>query len=221
MALAAALYERLVFSPLLSLVDKALSRVRGDLLRQARGRVLELGIGSGLSLSYYGSEVTELVGLEPSATLLAQCQQRLEKCRQRPAKSGRSHAAPPTTLVQASAESLPWPDDHFDTVVAFLVFCTIADPAQAIREVRRVLRPGGQLLFFEHVAAQEPGLARWQRRVNPLWQHMACGCQLTRDTRRLFLEAGFPMEPVPVRRHPDIPLPLLSPTISGAVTHGV
>lgn len=213
MALGAALYERLVFSPLLSLADKALSRVRGDLLRQARGRVLELGIGSGLSLSYYGSEVTELVGLEPSATLLAQCQQRLER-------RGQSPAAPPTTLVQASAESLPWPDDHFDTVVAFLVFCTIADPAQAIREVRRVLRPGGQLLFFEHVAAQEPGLARWQRRVNPLWQHMACGCQLTRDTRRLFLEAGFSMEPVPVRRHPDIPLPLLSPTISGAVTHG-
>ncbi|MDX1588708.1 MAG: class I SAM-dependent methyltransferase [Oleiphilaceae bacterium] len=209
-------YEQWVFSPLLSLADRALGSVRPELLTQARGRVLELGIGSGLSLPYYGPGVTELVGLEPSATLLGQCQQRLDRSRQSSAHS----ATVPTTLLQGQAETLPWPDNHFDTVVAFLVFCTIADPLRAVSELRRVLRPGGQLLFFEHVASPESGLERWQRRMNPLWRRLACGCHLTRDTHRLFREAGFAMDTIPVRRHPDIPLPLLAPTISGAVTHG-
>jgi len=201
------LYERLVFSPLLSVADKALAGVRGQLLQQAHGRVLELGIGSGLSLGYYSDRVTELTGLEPSGALLDQCRSRLEGL----------PSAPPTTLVRGGAEVLPWPDEHFDTVVAFLVFCTIGDPDAAAREIRRVLRPGGRLVFFEHVGAPEARLARWQHRLNPLWSRMACGCQLTRDTRACFAAAGFDMTDVNIRRHPAIPLPLVKPTIEGVV----
>lgn len=207
MAWISPLYERWVFSPLLSMADRALSGVRADLLRQAQGRVLELGIGSGSSLRYYTPAVTELVGIEPSDTLLAQCRKRLDQIAE----------APPTTLVQGGAESLPWPDGHFDTVVAFLVFCTIGEPDQAAREMRRVLRPGGQLIFFEHVRASEANLASWQQRLNPLWSRVACGCQLNRDTRRCFERAGFDMTDVRVHRHPDIPLPLVKPVIEGVV----
>ncbi|TVP58129.1 MAG: class I SAM-dependent methyltransferase [Halomonadaceae bacterium] len=215
MSFVSQLYERVIFSPLLRIADKALFQVRGELLQQARGRVLELGIGSGLSLPYYTESVQELVGLEPSDGLLDQCRQRLKLCQQKSA----SQPVPTTTLVKGVAESLPWPDDHFDTVVAFLVFCTIGDPQQAVSEVRRVLKPGGQLLFFEHVAAPEASLARWQQRCNPLWTRMACGCELTRHTRDVFQGAGFDLSAVPVVRHPAIPLPLIAPTISGAVTY--
>jgi len=192
------------------MVDRALSRVRSDLLKQARGRVLEIGIGSGLSLDYYPAEVQEVVGIEPSAALLAQCRRRIEVHAELPA----------TELVQCGAEELPFADDSFDTVVAFLVFCTIPEPERAAREMRRVLKPGGQLIFFEHVHAPEPGLARWQDRLNPLWQPMACGCNLNRDTGAVFEQAGFNMADVRVTYHPDIPLPLVRPVIEGRVLVG-
>ena len=203
-----ALYERFVFSPLLGMVDRALSDARANLLKQARGRVLEIGIGSGLSLDYYPADVQQVVGIEPSAQLLDSCRERLD-----------THAGMPATeLVHAGAESLPFRDDSFDTVVAFLVFCTIPEPDRAAREMRRVLKPDGQLLFFEHVHATEPRLARWQDRLNPLWQPLACGCNLNRDTRAVFERAGFDMRNVRVHPHPDIPLPLVKPVIEGRVT---
>ena len=202
-----ALYERFVFSPLLRVADRVLSQVRSDLLSQARGRVLEIGIGSGLSLDYYGPDVEQLVGIEPCAPLLAQCRARL----------GRLPGAPATELVQCGAERLPFEDDAFDTVVAFLVFCTIPEPERAAREIRRVLKPDGRLLFFEHVHAAEPGLARWQNRINPLWKPLTCGCNLNRDTRSLFARAGFDMSAVRVGRHPSIPMPLVSHVIEGVV----
>lgn len=202
-----ALYERFVFSPLLGVADRALSGVRSNLLQQARGRVLEIGIGSGLSLDYYSADVQQVVGIEPSAELLTQCRKRLD-----------SHPGmPPTELVQCGAERLPFGDDEFDTVVAFLVFCTIPEPEAAAREMHRVLKPGGQLIFFEHVHAPEPGLARWQDRLNGLWQPIACGCNLNRDTRAVFERAGFDVSDVRVRHHPDIPLPLVRPVIEGTV----
>ncbi len=208
MAWISPLYERWVFSPLLSMADRALAGARAELLQQAEGRVLELGIGSGCSLRYYTASVTELVGLEPSEALLTQCRKRLEQVPE----------APPTKLLEGDAESLPWQDDCFDAVVAFLVFCTIADPARAAREMRRVLRPGGRLIFFEHVRAPEAKLARWQENLNPIWSRMACGCQLNRDTRQCFEQAGFDMSAVQVHRHPDIPLPLVKPVIEGVVS---
>ena len=201
------LYQRFVFSPVLAMADRALSGVRAGLLEQARGRVLEIGIGSGLSLDYYGDGVQELVGLEPSAELLQQCRHRLAS------RSG----AVPTELVEGGAEHMPWPDNSFDTVVAFLVFCTIPDPEAAAREMYRVLKPGGRLIFFEHVQAPEQRLARWQNRLNPCWQPIACGCNLNRDTRSVFERAGFDMSETRVHHHPDIPLPLVRPVIAGVV----
>lgn len=201
------LYERFVFSPVLAMADRALSGARSGLLQQARGRVLEIGVGSGLSLDYYGADVQALVGLEPSAELLQQCRKRLAE---RP-------GAMPTELIEGSAERMPWPDNSFDTVVAFLVFCTIPDPDAAAREMRRVLKPDGQLIFFEHVQAPEQHLARWQNRLNPCWRPIACGCNLNRDTGSVFERAGFDMSGTRVHHHPDIPLPLVRPVIEGVV----
>lgn len=202
-----AFYERFVFSPLLGMADRALSDVRSNLLQQARGRVLEIGIGSGLSLDYYSADVQQLVGIEPSEELLAQCRKRLDSYT----------GTPSTELVQCGAEKLPFEDNEFDTVVAFLVFCTIPEPERAAREMRRVLKPDGQLIFFEHVHASEPGLARWQDRLNPLWKPIACGCNLNRDTRSVFERAGFDMSDIRVHHHPAIPLPLVRPVIEGSV----
>ena len=200
-------YERFVFSPVLAMADRALSGARVELLEHARGRVLEIGIGSGLSLDYYGDGVEELVGLEPSTALLQQCRERLTV----------SSQAPNTELVASSAECMPWPDNSFDTVVAFLVFCTIPDPEAAAREMNRVLKPDGQLIFFEHVQAPEQRLARWQNRLNRCWQPLACGCNLNRDTRSVFERAGFDMSGIRTHHHPDIPLPLVRPVIEGVV----
>ena len=89
------------------------------------------------------------------------------------------------------AQQLTFQDNSFDTAVAFLVFCTIPDPQKAAKELFRVLKPGGQLLFFEHVAAEKPSTARWQARLNPYWNKVACGCHLNRDTTKIFEDAGF------------------------------
>ncbi|MEQ6886305.1 class I SAM-dependent methyltransferase [Salicola sp. Rm-C-2C1-2] len=201
----AAVYERYVFSPVLKLAERRLADVRKELLSQASGQVLEIGIGTGLSLSYYGPHVERIAGLEPSEVLLAECRERV----------ARRHDGPPVELMQAGAEAMPFGANRFDTVVAFLVFCTIPEADRAALEMARVLKPGGRLLFFEHVSAGEPGLARWQQRLNPLWRSLACGCNINRDTRRVFEGAGFDMGGVEVWRHPDIPLPLVQPVIEG------
>ena len=141
---------------------------RDALLAQARGRVLELGAGTGVNLDHYGPGVTELVLLEPAEPMA----RRLEP---RAAQRG-------ATVVRAGAEALPFDDASFDTVVATLVLCTVPDLDRALDEIRRVLKPDGTLLFLEHVRAEDPGLAKWQRRLNPIQKRVACGCHLDRPT---------------------------------------
>src|SRR3954451_5188655 len=141
---------------------------RRALLAQARGRVLELGAGTGVNLEHYGPEVTELVLLEPAEPMA----RRLEP----------KAAARGATVVRAGAEALPFDDDSFDTVVATLVLCTVPDLDRALDEIRRVLKPDGRLLFLEHVQADDPGLAKWQRRLNPIQKRFACGWPLDRAT---------------------------------------
>jgi ubiquinone/menaquinone biosynthesis C-methylase UbiE len=141
---------------------------RDALLAQARGRVLELGAGTGVNLEHYGPEVTELVLLEPAEPMV----KRLEP----------KAAARGARVVQAGAEALPFEDASFDTVVATLVLCTVPDLDRALDEIRRVLKPDGRLLFLEHVRAEDPGLAKWQRRLNPIQKRVACGCHLDRPT---------------------------------------
>lgn len=143
---------------------------RRGLLAGARGRVLEIGAGTGLNLSHYPDAIDELVLAEPSAPMA----DRLEARR---AKLGRR-----ARIVAAPAEALPFDDGSFDTVVSTLVLCTVHDPDAALAEVRRVLRPGGRLLFCEHVRSDSPRLSRWQDRLADAWATVADGCRCNRET---------------------------------------
>lgn len=159
--------------------NKAAAAQRADLLRAARGRVLEIGIGSGLNLPFYGGEVTALVGVDPSAALLAMA---------RKAVPGLPF---PVELVEEGAEKLPLEASTFDSVVTTWTLCTIPGAREALGEMRRVLKPGGELIFIEHGRAPEPGVARWQDRLNPLWNRVAGGCNMNRPIEQLISEAGF------------------------------
>ena len=108
-------------------------------------------------------------------------------------------------LVEAGAEALPYADSHFDTVVACLVFCTIPDREAAAREIARVLKPTGQLLVLEHVESERKSTRLIQHGLNPVWRHLACGCQLTCDTASLLRQAGFDTRGLQRRRHPKLP----------------
>ncbi len=148
----------------------------------AEGRVLEIGIGSGLNLPFYGTGVLEVIGVDPSPALLSRASAAAGRCRA------------PVTLVAGSAEALALDDRSFDTVVTTWSLCTIPDPGQALAEVRRVLRPGGVLLFVEHGRAPEPGVARWQDRLDPIWTRIAGGCHLNRAMDVLLRNAGFRLD---------------------------
>jgi ubiquinone/menaquinone biosynthesis C-methylase UbiE len=151
---------------------------RRALLADARGRVVEIGAGTGANLDLYGGDVSELVLTEPEEPMA----KRLE---QKAAASGR-----PVTVVRAPAEQLPFPDDSYDTAVCTLVLCTVRDPQQSLAEIRRVLRPGGQLLFLEHVRSEEPKVAKWQDRIAPVWRPIGHGCNCNRATSEL-IRASF------------------------------
>ena len=142
--------------------------------------MLELGIGSGLNLAHYNQAVvTEVVGVDPAT----QPGRLIDK---RIAASGLR-----VELVRLSAEKVPLPDASFDTVVMTYTFCSIANPAAALDEVRRLLKPSGRLLFCEHGRAPEDALRRWQDRINPWWQRVAGGCHLDRDIPALLTRAGL------------------------------
>ena len=143
---------------------------RRHLLGLARGRVLEIGAGTGLNLSHYPDEIDELVLVEPGQPMA-------DRLEHRRSKLGRA-----ARIVNAPAEALPFEDGSFDTVVSTLVLCTVADPARALAEVRRVLRPGGRLLFCEHVRSDSARAARWQDRLADAWAGFADGCRCNRDT---------------------------------------
>lgn len=156
----------------------------------AEGRVLEIGIGSGLNLSLYGAAVTEVVGVDPSRALLS-----------RAAAAGAQCQAP-VTLIEGSAEALAFGCRSFDTVVTTWSLCTIPDAGRALAEVRRVLRPGGALLFVEHGRAPEPIVARWQDRLDPIWTRIAGGCHLNRPIDTLLGSAGFRVDTLSTTRVP-------------------
>jgi SAM-dependent methyltransferase len=172
----AAIFDRAVRSR----EERLFAKRRRRLLEAARGRVLDVGAGTGANLPHYPRDrVGQLVLLDVHRGMLA-------RARHRAVELGWQ-----VELHEASAQRLPFPDASFDTVVFTHALCTIPDPASALREAHRVLKPGGTLLALEHVRAQDPGLAAWQDRLTPVWKLLASGCHPNRDTRWSIEAAGF------------------------------
>lgn len=172
-----------IFAALYDLIQrraekKFLGPHRVYLAGTARGRVLDVGAGTGINFGYYPPEA-EVVGVEPDPYMFRRAQARADRL-------GRQ-----IKLLADGAEQLPFPDGSFDAAVATLVFCTIADPERALGELRRVLRPGGQLRFLEHVRAKTPGWRRFQDAITPVWSRFGGGCHPNRDTVGAIERAGF------------------------------
>lgn len=184
--------------------DAGLREMRRELLAQARGRVLELGAGTGLNLEHYPQEIEGLTLVEPDPHMTKQLRERLER-------SGRAAAV---SVVEAPGERLPFADGSFDTVVVTLVLCTVPDPETALAEIRRVLDLGGQLLFLEHVRAHSPELAKWQDRLERPWRFLADGCHCNRDSVAAIDAAGFQLGDVERGELPKLP-PIVRPLVTG------
>ena len=159
--------------------QKQLAPLREQLVAGARGRVLEIGIGSGLNLPFYPRDIEMLLGLDPSRELL------------QIAKRHSVWVHFPVELSEGRAEDIPLDAAAVDHVVMSWTLCSVADPVRALAEVRRVLRPGGNLLFVEHGRAPEARVARWQARLTPVWRRLAGGCQLNRSIDELIERAGL------------------------------
>ena len=177
-------YQRRILPHLVHLAMRqdALLAYRRRVIGAAEGRVLEIGIGSGLNLPLYGSTTRSVIGLEPSPALLRMAHERSAEARV------------PVQLLEASAEAIPLATASIDTVVTTWTLCTIPDAQRAVAELRRVLKPSGTLLFVEHGRAPEPSVARWQDRLDPLWRLVAGGCHLNREIDRLISAGGFQLD---------------------------
>lgn len=194
----AALYDR----GLKATEEGGLRQMRRELLSQARGRTVDLGAGTGVNLDLFSEAVSELVMVEPDPHMLKQL---------RVKAAGRGGVE----IVQASAQELPFPDDSFDTAVFTLVLCTVPDPAAALREAARVLKPEGRLLFIEHVRGDEAGLARWQDRLERPWRFLADGCHCNRDTVAMIETSPLRLERVNQGELPKAP-PIVRPLVCGS-----
>jgi ubiquinone/menaquinone biosynthesis C-methylase UbiE len=174
-------YDRWILPPILDLVmrQSQLKEYRREVVAAASGRVLEVGVGSGLNFPLYGKQVEIVVGIDPSPRLLAIARRRA------------GAAGVRTELLQASATAIPLADSTVDTVVMTWTLCSITDPLAALREMRRVLKPDGRLLFVEHGLSPEPAIERWQHRLTPIWCRVAGGCHLDRKMDDLIRSAGF------------------------------
>ena len=192
-----------IYDPFLALAERrGMASQRRVLLAGARGRVLELGAGTGLNLPHYPAGLEALVLSEPDGPMRARLARRV-------ARSGRD-----ATVVAAYAEALPFADGAFDTVVSTMVLCTVQDPAAAARELRRVLAPDGRLLFAEHVRASTPRLARWQDRLARPWRAFAQGCRCNQATLELLEGAQLCVERVASGRWRGMPA-LVRPLVVG------
>lgn len=163
----------------LSMKHKDATRHRARVVPAARGRVLEVGIGSGLNLPFYRSEIEAVYGMDPSDKLLSM------------ARKAAKGASFPVELINRSAEEIPFGDGAFDSVVTTWTLCSIPDASKALSEMRRVLKPDGELIFMEHGLSSEPPVQIWQDRLNPLWRRCAGGCNLNRRIDELIRAAGF------------------------------
>ena len=160
-----------------------IARQRELIVPRAAGQVLEIGIGTGLNLAFYDRQrIDKLIGIDPAAQMHVLARRRSQR------------AGLPVELLQLSAEKLPLPDESIDCIVCTYTLCSIPDPLAALKEMRRVLRPGGRLLYAEHGLAPDVHVARHQARLEPYWSKVAGGCHLTRDVPSLLQQAGFKVE---------------------------
>jgi SAM-dependent methyltransferase len=174
-------YQRVVFPRLMewALGSETCSAERRRALAAAQGDVLEIGFGTGLNLRHYPPTVANLSIVDPAELLPARVEARIA-------------AAPfPVTYARLDAERLPFDDARFDTIVSTWTLCSIPDAGAALREVRRVLKPSGSFLFLEHGRSDDPGVARWQDRWNPIQRFVACGCNVNRPIDRMIADAGL------------------------------
>ncbi|MFN3349278.1 class I SAM-dependent methyltransferase [Pseudorhodoplanes sp.] len=157
--------------------------LRQSIVPQASGVVLEIGIGPGLNLAHYDpGKVKKVIGIDPEPGFLELGRKQFEQ------------SPVPVEIVQAPGETLPLDDGIADCAVLTYTLCSVGDPVAALLEIRRVLKPGGRLLFLEHGRSDDANIAQWQDRLNPLWNVFSCGCQINRDTAHLLSEAGFRIE---------------------------
>lgn len=192
----ASFYDRFILPKLLTCAcsSSPMMRQRAKIVPRASGRVLELGIGMGLNLSFYDpATVSAVVGVDPAAELRAA-----------------ASAAPrdprlAVIIEDGTAEALPFADASFDSVVCTFTLCSVHTPAAALAEARRVLKPSGRLLFCEHGLAPDAGVARWQRRIEPIWKRIAGGCHLTRPIASAIAAAGFKLDRVESMYVPKTP----------------
>ena len=155
-------------------------KARSRIVPQAHGDVLELGCGGGINMAFYDTaRVTSFSGLDPSPALLE---------KSRAAAQARGMAA---DIRGGVGEDMPFEAAQFDTLLVTFTLCSVNDQAKVLSEIRRVLRPGGKVLFLEHGSAPDPGVAKWQRRIEPVWKHIAGNCHLTRPISRAYEHAGF------------------------------
>ena len=176
------LYDKYLLPRLLDLAMRKaeLGALRAEWVPQARGEVLEVGVGSGLNLIHYTKDVVRVLGVDPSQEL------------QRMARERAAKARVPVEFVTQSAEApLPLAPNSVDTVVFTWTLCSIPDPVAALTQMRRVVKPSGRLIFIEHGLAVDPKVVRWQNRLNPLWKIIGGGCNLNRDVNALVEGAGF------------------------------
>ncbi|MDA0788000.1 MAG: class I SAM-dependent methyltransferase [Proteobacteria bacterium] len=174
------LYQRYLLPALINSAMKAppMKRIRSELVPQARGRVLEVGIGSGLNLPFYAPGIA-ITGLDPNTELQVYARETAARARMT------------VDFIARSGEDIPADDNTFDTVVITWTLCSIPMPEKALAEMHRVLKPAGKLIFAEHGLAPEPQVSRWQHRINPLWKAIGGGCHLNRKMDTLIKGAGF------------------------------
>ncbi|MEQ8860077.1 MAG: class I SAM-dependent methyltransferase [Pseudomonadales bacterium] len=197
-------YDRYVLPKLIDAAcgQKPMRLLRERYVPQASGDVLEIGIGSGLNLAHYSEAVRSLTGLDPAAELTDRARERAERLQR------------PVQVLGVSGEKIPSDDARFDTVVCTWTLCSIPNVYAALREMRRVLKPGGRLLFIEHGRSPDAGVYRWQRRIEPLWKQIGGGCHLTRRADELIQDAGFVIGELDSGYQPG-------PKFAAFMTHGI
>jgi ubiquinone/menaquinone biosynthesis C-methylase UbiE len=198
------LYGRYVLPRLIETAcsQKPLMELRSRYVPGARGRVLEIGIGSGHNLRFYGNEVTSVTGIDPAPELTVRARERARTL----------HCE--VYVIEQSGETIPTEDAFFDTVVCTWTLCSIPNVYRALDEMRRVLTPDGRLIFIEHGRAPDPRVARWQERIEPLWKKIGGGCHLSRPVSQLIEDAGFQITELQTGHVPG-------PKVASFMYHGI